>query len=451
MSIKQPKFKLEKKYSDGTTGEPELFKIKDISSDWGMNRRGFLTTSAVAAGTVLLSRCAVQTTQTAPDVKVDSCPSGAVGHRGTVYILLFSPDGSMLATGAEDGRVKFWEIPSGILKQTLRIHSKRVQNLKFTTDGKYFFSGSDDGSIIIGDGSTLKSIKGIVAHTPNVRDIGYSQPHDILVSIGGDNALMFWEVPSGKRLKNIGLSSPPWAMDVNPAGTMAATGSSEGDITLWDIPSGHMIDEFKAHNKRITNLIFGAEGTFLISSAAEDHVKIWEIPSMELLQNINFPHWSFSPDITLSPDGSRLIISNRREVGVWDVYEGKWSEMPGKTLARFHNYAFSPDNSILAGGTNSGGISLLEMPHFKLSTCLFDKAALARGKEGITYTAQDQYGRIITYYLPCGSPIPSGAVCTCNCVPGTYSAPSKATPRTTRRTGTRVCTCNKICTCVPIK
>jgi|GEM_PF-3100728 len=49
--------------------------------------------------------------------------------------------------------------------------------------------------------------------------------------------------------------------------------------------------------------------------------------------------------------------------------------------------------------------------------------------------------------LPCGAPVPPGAICTCNCVPTTVAAP----PRVHRTTTTHShCTCNKVCTCVPV-
>ena len=58
---------------------------------------------------------------------------------------------------------------------------------------------------------------------------------------------------------------------------------------------------------------------------------------------------------------------------------------------------------------------------------------------------KNKYGRTVTETLPCGSPIPPGATCTCNCV----------RVSTGRRTGSScrcnlVCSCNKVCTCVPI-
>lgn len=38
------------------------------------------------------------------------------------------------------------------------------------------------------------------------------------------------------------------------------------------------------------------------------------------------------------------------------------------------------------------------------------------GQTGIDYTYTDEYGNVFPYTLPCGSAIPPGAVCTCNCV-----------------------------------
>jgi len=119
-----------------------------------------------------------------------------------------------------------------------------------------------------------------------------------------------------------------------------------------------------------------------------------------------------------------------------------------KTLKGHTDYVlsvcFSPDGKFLASGSGDDTVKLWEMPTGKFITCLFDPAALAQRKKVNQYTLTNEYGQIITYTLPCDSPIPPGAICTCNCVPGTlYIAPS--------RPGGTYCTCDKICTCIPIK
>lgn len=50
--------------------------------------------------------------------------------------------------------------------------------------------------------------------------------------------------------------------------------------------------------------------------------------------------------------------------------------------------------------------------------------------------------------LPCGAPVPPGAICTCNCVPTSSPAPVHHVHHTT--TTHTYCSCNKVCTCVPV-
>jgi hypothetical protein len=69
------------------------------------------------------------------------------------------------------------------------------------------------------------------------------------------------------------------------------------------------------------------------------------------------------------------------------------------------------------------------------------------GKDGITYKFTDLYGNTHTYTLPCGAPLPEGAVCTCNCVSVCscvgYVAPSCSCDKH-KGSGGSVCTCNLV-------
>ncbi|MEM4245622.1 MAG: hypothetical protein QW404_03160 [Candidatus Nanoarchaeia archaeon] len=73
----------------------------------------------------------------------------------------------------------------------------------------------------------------------------------------------------------------------------------------------------------------------------------------------------------------------------------------------------------------------------------------AKQKEMRIQTKDYRGVTVETKTLPCGSPIPPGAVCVCNCIPVT--SPPSYQPRTYRTcTCVPVCTCNKICVCIPV-
>ena len=80
-------------------------------------------------------------------------------HEAAVNTARFSPDGSLLATAGDDGRIYLWteearskEDPEPII---LSGHSGKIVNLAFSADGNFLASASWDGSIgiwPIGDG-----------------------------------------------------------------------------------------------------------------------------------------------------------------------------------------------------------------------------------------------------------------------------------------------------------
>ncbi len=67
------------------------------------------------------------------------------------------------------------------------------------------------------------------------------------------------------------------------------------------------------------------------------------------------------------------------------------------------------------------GASLLffSLPDLHLTACPMDLDAAKDDTKGIEVSAKDpDTGQTYTYSMPCGAEIPSGAVCTCNCVKG---------------------------------
>ena len=174
--------------------------------------------------------------------------------------------------------------------------------------------------------------------------------------------------------------------------------------------TGGCADEIKAHIGPVESVACSPDGKLLASGSSDKSIKLWEMPTGKLLKTLT-----------------------GHKAGVYSV-------------------SFSPDGKLLASGSSDKSLLLWEMPTGTFLSCLFDPAALAQGKKVNQYTRTNQNGQVITYTLPCGSPIPAGAICTCNCVPGTlgYVAPLRSPSKKQGGWGT-YCQCDTICTCIPIK
>jgi WD40 repeat protein len=70
-----------------------------------------------------------------------------LGHSKSVNSVAFSPDGKYLASGSDDNTVKLWSLESQKDVNMLQGHSSEVYSVAFSPDGKYLASGSKDKTV----------------------------------------------------------------------------------------------------------------------------------------------------------------------------------------------------------------------------------------------------------------------------------------------------------------
>jgi len=123
------------------------------------------------------------------------------GHEGKVYTLKFSPDGRYIATGSEDETVNIWKLQidqNGIIKATLTStfeHNNSVKSLMFSPDGRIVATTALDKRVnlfSIPDGNILEPP--ISVYLDEVVSLDFSNDGKMLAAgtIGGE--LHIWHI-----------------------------------------------------------------------------------------------------------------------------------------------------------------------------------------------------------------------------------------------------------------
>jgi uncharacterized protein with WD repeat len=115
--------------------------------------------------------------------------------------------------------------------------------------------------------------------------------------------------------------------------------------------------------------------------------------------------------------------SGDQTVRLWSLPEGTLNKTVEGHTRGVTAVAMSPDGTLLASADKDGAIKLWSLPEGVFASCLMDLAVNESNVKGVTYKLETASGQTIEYTLPCGAPIPSGAVCVCNCVAGGYVPP----------------------------
>lgn len=124
----------------------------------------------------------------------------------------FTPDGTQLVLGSEDGVISFWDLDS--LDRPVRElsgHARGIFALTYLPDGSRLLSAGRDATIRIWDVKSGDVVGTLRGHDDYVYSLAVSPDGNRLVSGSGDNTVRIWETyPLGRRLRAIRDAALTW-------------------------------------------------------------------------------------------------------------------------------------------------------------------------------------------------------------------------------------------------
>jgi WD40 repeat protein len=115
--------------------------------------------------------------------------------------VVFSPDGTKVATGDESGNISIWRVSDGTVLRVINSNPPftkikfNIESIAFSPDGTVLATGSGDGIIRlwqVSDGKLVNMLKG---HTSSVENLAFLPDGSILVSSAPDGTIRFWGIP----------------------------------------------------------------------------------------------------------------------------------------------------------------------------------------------------------------------------------------------------------------
>jgi WD40 repeat protein len=236
------------------------------------------------------------------------------GYSGDVRSLSWSPTGSHLASGSEDGTILIRKAKSGaIVVGPIETDQSRVRSLAFSPPGDRIASGGDK-SICIWDSNTGKLLVRPIEDLGNtVTSVVWSSDSSKLYSASDEFARVFDSV-SGTLLHRFPHHDSLWSVALSPKHNVLACVGDKGAAQLWDTetyePHGHLFRQ--DGNTQHSVVSFSSDGQYLAYGGMNNNVALWILqdiaPQLIPTSTTRHPVGSAQEE-TESPSSSCLDVS----------------------------------------------------------------------------------------------------------------------------------------------
>ena len=244
------------------------------------------------------------------------------GTESALNALALSPDKQKLAAVGEQGTVVLFEIKTGTLLKSFTGHDEKqpVRAVVFHPQGKWLATAGDDKQIILWslDG---KLIDKWLADS-EVWALAINNAGNLLASGGTDKIVTIRNLITNQQQILNGHQGAIAGLAFSPNDKLLASASYDRTAQLWQVNDGKMLRQLKAHTGNVQQVVFSPNGELLATGSDDETINLWQVATGENIERLK-GHQNKIFGLTFTADGRYLASGSADStLRLWDVASG---------------------------------------------------------------------------------------------------------------------------------
>jgi WD40 repeat protein len=256
--------------------------------------------------------------------------------QGPLWAMAMTADGCRAVTGGFDGKLRIWDLKTGVQKCELTGHSTWLTSVAITPDGALAVSGGWDGTVSIWDLASAEQ-RHVLKHGGKVSSVAISADGTRAISCGDGGAVRVWDVAAERLLGTFaGHTGMLRSVAMTPDGRRAVSAGDDGTVRVWDVATldqqwifpvaHHQPWQFPETSSTIQAVAITPDGQYAVSGGNDWVLRVWNLADGALQHSLTAaPNTGFPVilAVAITDDGRRAVASGPdARVRVWDLVAG---------------------------------------------------------------------------------------------------------------------------------
>lgn len=210
-------------------------------------------------------------------------PEDIKAHKGIIWSMDITIDGSEIATASEDHEVRLWGIefdendhPTLIHKRTLKL-TDEVFSVRYNHDASLIACSLLDTTVRIFHTDTLNFYLSLYGAQLPVNSVDFSTDGALICTASVDKNLRIFGTEFGDCHRSLWAhQSSVVSVRFIPLTHYAWTIGRDGNLTLWDCDRFVNVQTLRSHIAEIWALAVSKKGQYVITGGRDKGIRIWE-------------------------------------------------------------------------------------------------------------------------------------------------------------------------------
>jgi WD40 repeat protein len=290
-------------------------------------------------------------------------------YNAIVWHLSFSPDGRWLVSSHGDGSILVWDAVEGRRVADFNGHSGGVRGVAFSPDGKQIASASEDGSVIIWDADVSRKEAVLVGDGLRANAVAFSQDGTEAAQCENGLNISLWDLRRQQPRITFGTKyGGSFCIAISPDGRWLASTQA-----VYDSADGHPVVEFDRvvpESWQMYGVAFSPDGRWLACVTPLRFIHLFDTEDWQLRNRIEVSDSQFIC-VSFAPDNKHLVTGDDEgTVRLWEIEPLRQVAVLGRHTSRIKSVSFSPDGREVASAGDDQTIRLWDIGRRRLITTI---------------------------------------------------------------------------------